>query len=445
MIRERGRQSGVGIVAELRDPVHGPVPVNAGELHIIDAPHFQRLRRIKQLGFGEQVFPGAIHNRYLHSIGAMHVAGRLFDALMASMPWLDDRTARRFRQTVRIAALLHDIGHPPLSHAAEALLPLHADLQVPGHEPRSGAASHEDMTLKLVLDSSLAEAIVTAFGSEGLEPLHIAALVDKNLAVDPDVFRVDGIDHRPLLTGLVSGELDVDRMDYLLRDSYFAGVMYGRYDLDWLLSNTLVVPDGEVVRLAMDIRAVPAFEHFLLARYHMFQMVYFHPKSDIYDAMLRKWMESVGDQARMPAEPEAYIGCDDHWLLSRVGASMDPWARRIDERRPLALAAEIRDGVPDESRSDLEERLSAAGIEAIWLTARPVLSRYGSSPAHLRTNPLLVRDSRSGHSGPQYRRIEEVTELFDRYDQTLRMERIYVEREHRVACRGVLADWRNAH
>jgi HD superfamily phosphohydrolase len=444
MLRERGRQSGRGVVAELRDPVHGPIPVNAGELQIIDAPHFQRLRRIKQLGFGDQVFPGAVHNRYLHSIGAMHVAGRLFDALHSSMPWLDDATAIRFRQTVRVAALLHDIGHPPMSHAAEALLPMHADLGVPGHAPRSGAASHEDMTLKLVLDSQLTDAVRSAFGAEGVEPAHVAALVDKNLDLDAEVFRVDGRDHRPLLTSLVSGELDVDRMDYLLRDSYFAGVMYGRYDLDWILSNTLVVPDGDVVRLAMDIRAVPAFEHFLLARYHMFQMVYFHPKSDIYDAMLRKWMESVGEEARMPADPEAYITCDDAWLLTRLAASDDPWARRIDERRPPVLAAEIRDGVPDDRRTDLEERLASSGIEAIWLTAKPVLSRYGSSPAHLRTNPLLVRDSRSGRSGPQYSRIEEVTDLFDRYDQTLRIERIYVEAEQKVACRGVLADWRAA-
>ena len=91
MLRERGRGTGQGVVAELRDPLQGPVPVNAGELHIIDAPHFQRLRRIKQLGFGDQVFPGAIHNRYLHSIGAMHIAGRLFDALLASMPWQSTR------------------------------------------------------------------------------------------------------------------------------------------------------------------------------------------------------------------------------------------------------------------------------------------------------------------------------------------------------------------
>ena len=105
---------------------------------------------------------------------------------------------------------------------------------------------------------------------------------------DRDALCEGGTDYGPLLHQLVSGELDVDRMDYLLRDSYFTGVRYGSYDRSWLASNITALVDDGVARLAVDIRALAAFEHFLLARYHMFQMVYYHPISDAYDATLRR-------------------------------------------------------------------------------------------------------------------------------------------------------------
>lgn len=419
-------------LVELRDPLHGPIAVNARELAVIDAPHFQRLRRVKQLGFAEHAFPGAVHNRYLHSLGAMHLAGRLFDALARSAPWLGGPERPRLRQTVRLAALLHDIGHPPLSHAAETLLPERSELPARAVPVREGRASHEDMTLALVLASGLTRVIERTMTPLGVTPGAVAALIETDLDAG-DAFTVEGMDLRPLLHGLVSGELDVDRMDYLLRDSLFAGVSYGHYDLDWLVSQARAVPDGAVVRLGIDLRALPAFEHFLLARYHMFQMVYFHPKSDIYDAMLRQWLVAVGDAARFPGDPEAFIACDDAWLRARLLASDDPWARRIAEDRPLALAAELRhplDGPTEEALASLMAREP----EAIRLTARPVLSRYAQKPGHLRADPLLVVDG-----AHRVRRIEEVTDLYDRYDRTLRLERIYVPREARAAARASLA------
>jgi len=421
---------------ELRDPVHGPIEVTPDELDIIDAPHFQRLRRIKQLGFAELVFPGAVHNRYLHSIGAMHLAGRAFDAL-----WEDrvrDTDAARLRKTVRLAALLHDIGHPPLSHAAEALLPDLAKLAPPGCRDLSGRASHEHMTTKLILDSELTPILRASGSAFGIEPEHVAALIDDDAPADPGFFAVDGSDARPALHGLVSGELDVDRMDYLLRDSMFAGVSYGRYDLDWLMSHLVMLHDGDVWRAAIDVRALPAFEHFLLARYHMFQMVYFHAKSDIYDAMLREWLRAVGDDARFPADPEAYITCDDAWLLTRLAASDDPWAQRIITQSPLVLAAELREPLSTELRAELRASLAAEGTPHIILTAKPVLSRYAQAPSHLRTNPLLVRVGASIGEPAAVKRIEDVTRLFDRFDETLRLERIYVSKEARDSFRSRL-------
>ncbi len=417
---------------ELRDPVHGPVVVSGEELNVIDAPHFQRLRRIKQLGFAELVFPGAVHNRYLHSIGAMHLAGRAFDALWAERA--ENRASKRLRQTVRFAALLHDIGHPPLSHAAEALLPDRAALAPPGVENPTGPSSHEDMTSKLILDSGLTPIIRSAGHDLGIHPEHIAALIDDEISVDPGTFDVEGRDVRPALHGLVSGELDVDRMDYLLRDSTFAGVSYGRYDLDWLMSNLVMLEDGGVWRAAIDIRALPAFEHFLLARYHMFQMVYFHAKSDIYDAMLRQWLVEVGASARFPADPEQYITCDDAWLLERLRRDESPWATRILTQSPLVLAAELRTPLSAAQEAELRAGLRSEGVPHIVHTAKPVLSRYAQAPTHLRTNPLLVRMGVSLGSALTVERIEDVTRLFDRYNETLKLQRIYVTSEARAAC-----------
>jgi HD superfamily phosphohydrolase len=416
---------------ELRDPLHGPIQVTRAELAVIDAPHFQRLRRVKQLGFAEHAFPGAVHNRYLHSLGAMHLAGRLFDALALRAPWLGGAEGPRLRQTVRFAALLHDIGHPPLSHAAETLLPDRASLPARAVGERTGRASHEDMTMALILASGLTGVLERAGAADGVTPEAIAALVESHLEAG-DAFSVEGVDVRPLLHSLVSGELDVDRMDYLLRDSLFAGVSYGHYDLDWLVSQARAVPDGAVVRLGIEQRALPAFEHFLLARYHMFQMVYFHPKSDIYDAMLRQWLGAVGDEARFPGDPEAFVACDDAWLRARLLASEDPWARRIAEDRPLALAAELRHPL-DAATEALVTDLLAGEPEAVRLTARPVLSRYAQKPSHLRADPLLVVDDAG-----RIRRIEEVTDLYDRYERTLRLERVYVPRERRAAARALL-------
>lgn len=458
---------------ELRDPVHGAIPVNAGELAVIDTPLFQRLRGVRQLGFGEHVFPGAVHHRYLHSIGAMHVAGRVAEKLIARFT-LAPASETRFIQLARLAALLHDVGHPPLSHAAESLLPTRGELLGPDVTDAGSVASHEDMTHLILTASHLSTTLDAAFADLGIKSGDIAAIITDKYPKG-DVFVESGcesgpdgnIDFGPLLHQLVSGELDVDRMDYLLRDSYFTGVRYGTYDQLWLLSNIeAVVVDGAsevagaagvrgvngaagiagiagiagvagIARLAVDMRALPAFEHFLLARYHMFQMVYYHPISDAYDATLRRYLASVGPEARFPADLDAFVHCTDAWLKTRLEASSDEWARRVVERRPYALLAELR--TDDERRTLrplLDDAMRREGIALHWHSARPVLSRYAVSPVAHRNDPLLVVDHRPPVGrGPRIRPIEEVTDLFERYERVLRIERAYVLPEDRKRAR----------
>lgn len=295
------------------------------------------------------------------------------------------------------------------------------------------------MTLKLVTDSALAEVIDDAFADLDITAALVGAVIADEPGALADAFVFAGLDWWPLLHAMVSGEMDVDRMDYLRRDSYFAGVEYGSYDASWLVSNALVLEDGPVARLGIDVRALASFEHFLLARYHMFQMVYFHPKSDIFDAMLKRWLASVGPEAQLPADPEAYVRCDDAWLWRKLRDSNDPWARRVDERRPYRLLTELRSSADRERRPELEAALAAAGADALWITARPVLSRYAQSPDR-RSNPLLVVDHRPPFGGgPRVQRIEEVTDLFGRYDRTMQLERVYVAPEQRDAARDAIA------
>src|SRR5215470_791453 len=227
----------------IRDPIHGTLPVSADEAAVVDSAWYQRLRHIRQLGFGEMAFPGATHTRHAHSLGAMHVVGRLFDALAARSD-LPEGVRQRFRTAVRLAVLCHDLGHMPLSHASERIAPPRAALGLPGWTGADGEqARHEDFTVKLLLDTDLADLIRARLGDQGITGEALRALV--------------------------SGELDADRMDYLLRDSFYTGVNYGRFDLDWLVQNLHPAERDGQVELALSRSEVFAFEDFLLSRHHM--------------------------------------------------------------------------------------------------------------------------------------------------------------------------------
>ena len=161
----------------IRDPIHGSVSVSDEETVVIDTPIFQRLRHVRQLGFGDLAFPGATHTRHAHSLGAMHVASRLFDAI-TSRSELSARTRERFRAVVRLAVLCHDIGHMPLSHASESIAPKRAALSLPAWLPaESEQASHEDFTAMLLLSSELTSSIEAAYAKLELSAAHAASLV----------------------------------------------------------------------------------------------------------------------------------------------------------------------------------------------------------------------------------------------------------------------------
>ena len=412
----------------IRDPIHGAIELTPDERALVDSPQYQRLRNVKQLGFADLAFPGATHTRYAHGLGAMAMATKVFDAVAPQLALAADDRAR-FRQTLRLAVLFHDLGHAPLSHATEAIMPPVASLRVPEWARESGTrrAGHEDYTLKLVLDSALAAEIRRRFSSGGIEPEHIAGLICGRPPPGAYPYRSGGRDLLPVLRQVVSGELDADRMDYLQRDSFFTGVNYGKFDADWIVQNLAAVQRDDRVYLGLQHRAVFAFEDFLLSRYHMFLSVYFHSTSVGYEVLLQRWCES-GEYA-LPADVDEYLQHDDVALTAALRASENPWARRIVRRNGYRLLVELGPSLEGGATAQLEEqraRLTEAGIDSFTTLSRGVLSTYG------REATLYVRSPRGEVP------IAEYTPLYERYAEAANLARLYAPPERFDEARRVL-------
>ena len=239
-----------------RDSVHNIIRLKTdtgeGKLlaSLIDTAEFQRLRRIKQLGLALFAYQAAEHSRFTHSLGALHLATRTLDKLAAKYKISDES-----RIAVRVAALLHDIGHGAFSHVIETILNFH----------------HENFTIEAVLSGE------TEVGRTLRE-------FSPNLA--ENVAAIIRGDFRPMaLAQLVSSQLDVDRMDYLLRDSLMTGAKYGIYDVEWIIKSLEI--DEANDRLYVSARGIFAVEDYLQARYYMFRQVYFHRTLRAAEAILK--------------------------------------------------------------------------------------------------------------------------------------------------------------
>lgn len=432
---------------EIRDVIHGSILIDSPELAIIDSRYFQRLRQIKQLGFAENSFPSATHNRYIHSLGAMHTASRAFDTIFSGK--LTDADHARLRAVARLAALLHDVGHGPLSHTSEIAMPDVRSLAVPGIKASktSRKATHEDYTLKIILDSTLTPMLERAGATYGFKPVHIAALIEPAIEVPDDFFKATLLgaptDIRPILKQLISSELDADRMDYLRRDSLHAGVSYGQFDFDWLLGSLTFHVKNAKCYLALQHRALYSFEDFLISRFHMFLMVYFHYKSVIFDEMLGQYFKSPDCDYVLPSDIEKYCDYNDAHLYSHLARSSNEWARRISDKRPFRMLIELHSGVPatktatEEQRrllARIEKDLASQGIPFITATTTSELSKYFRKAASGASDPLFVRYD-NHYSKPGFIPIEQCTDLFERYAEKRSITRLYVSPENYPLCR----------
>lgn len=415
----------------IRDPIHGTIAVCDEEKMVIDNRFYQRLRHVRQLGFGDLAFPGATHTRHAHSLGAMHVAGRLFDSV-AARSTLSEAAKTRFRMAVRLAVLCHDIGHMPLSHASESIAPKLSALKLPAwlvDDPEQ-QATHEDYSAKIVVDSSLTKVIDAQFSKHGITPADVAFLITGHTPPEASHFVDGGVDWAPLLRAIVSGELDADRMDYLLRDSFFTGVQYGRYDLDWIISNLNPAEKDGRAYLALSRAAAFAFEDFLLSRYHMFVSVYLHHTSVNFDHMLQRYYEEARGEFEIPADPEAFLTCDDVALQSALRKSKNAWAQRIVARQGFKLVLSFTERDRDYDLEKLKAKLAAAGIEHFSVTSKNTLSRYSEKGGP----SLFIIDVSSG----RLTEVAKYTPLYQRYAGAVELSRLYVRPDQADAAREMV-------
>ncbi len=413
---------------EIRDPVHGSIPINDSEIKILEHPFFQRLRGIKQLGFSEYVFPGATHTRYLHSIGVMNVATLVFNSLFRDQ---HHRDILRLKESLRLACLLHDIGHAPLSHSTESVMPMVSALKLPKQFQGSSdrQASHEDYTIKSITDSSFTESFKGVSAEFGVGPTEIAELVIGETK-NPSYFTVNGVNYFPLLHQLVSSEMDCDRMDYLLRDSYFCGVSYGKFDLDWIIDNLKICIDKDQAFLGISERAISTFDDFLLSRFHMFMMVYFHYRAVCLEQMLLRYFDSSRFEYSIPAEIESYLEHDDTYLHRILRKSQNAWAKRIVMNNIPKKILETFGTIHLDQMHELESYLKAQKIDYIKCSSNGRLSKYYSANSPQDIYPMKVmRESSLSKSHRTIKNIQEATNLFQKFSESHAVNRIHCDFE----------------
>ncbi|MDR1688916.1 MAG: HD domain-containing protein [Clostridiales bacterium] len=302
-------------MSKYRDPIHGFIEVNEWENEIINSKPFQRLRNIKQLAFTYLVYHGAEHSRFGHSIGVMHVASRAFDAAVANslISSINNSEKNRakvewLRQILRFIALTHDLGHAPFSHASESVFP---------KDKNGKAIKHEYFTEKIIEETIISDIInkagkvfKTRYGDEfDITPELICGIYSgKNPGKNSEF---------TFLNLFMDSELDCDKMDYLLRDSYYCGVSYGNFDLDRLINSLTIIKKEktDAPGLAIKSGGTQAFEAFVLARYFMFVQVYFQHTRRYYDKALERALKAVLPKG-YPKKTEEYLEYDDVKVIS---------------------------------------------------------------------------------------------------------------------------------
>ena len=412
-----------------RDSVHNIIRLKTdspeGELlvRLVDSVEFQRLRRVRQLGLAHFAYQAAEHSRFTHSLGAFHLATRTLAKLRTKYTISDsDHTA------VRAAALLHDIGHGPFSHVVETILGFH----------------HEDFTIAAVLsDETEAGRMLREYSAE---------LPEKVAAIIRGTFR-------PMaLAQLVSSQLDVDRMDYLLRDSLMTGVKYGVFDLEWIIKSLEI--DEAADRLYVSARGIYAVEDYLQARYYMFRQVYFHrtlrAAEAILQSLLRRglvlfqsgqpvWyspgnaMEKILNAERLSLKE--HLSLDDNdliYCIKQWQRSSDPVLadlcsrflnRRLFKAFDLDMPDDERQAFVDETRRIIERQGFDPAYYLIEDKAGDIKHYfYATDPANPK-NQIYVED---GFSRPVIREISEVSSAVRGLQTGYRIHRLAFPAELKV-------------
>ena len=347
----------------VRDPLWNNIRLDPAALAVVDTPAVQRLRYVRQLGHAFLVYPGATHSRFEHALGAYHLARRALSQLEDAG---DARLTPGDRTTLTLAALLHDIGHYPFSHALE----------------EAGLLRHEAVAERHLARGELAERL----GEVGAPTAQLLALI-----------RGGG---REPLAGLVAGSLDVDKLDYLSRDAWMCGVPYGVIDVDRLLTSLTVAagPDGRPA-LALHEKGLAALESLLFAKYQMYRNVYWHHAVRSATVMFKRLVRRAIATGTLQPETIA-IATDDaliHDLLQQDGTGL---ARSLRERRLAKRALDVpATELPAETPSwpsddpELLERVEERLAREVRLAPGELFLDFPAKPAMLGLDlPLVKRD-----------------------------------------------------
>ena len=407
------------------DPIHKYIYFSQDEKNLIDSLVFQRLREIKQLGFTERTFIGAVHNRLSHSLGSCHLAGLALKNIFKFLPALSQKKKDEFYKLIRVTALLHDIGHGPLSHSSESKMPPVCELNLPSCSA-SRKANHEDYAVLLVLKDEVSNILTNM----GICPQWVTAFFQNTkVNEEDDFFKEKGISYKPLLEQIIHSEIDVDRMDYLKRDSYFCGTYYGFLDFEWILKNLSCYITGGQAFLAVQIPALYTIEDFLLAHHHMRLMVYWHPKNVIYDEMLSRYFQDPKCSFVFPTQAQEYIFFNDPFLYKRLEEDSETidWAQRIIYNTPYKHLFQIQYTSSGQKQS--QERMQTV-IQLLDKHSIPFISCNSSSYIagsfdKKFEHKIYVIDPYSKKA----KTLDQSVRVFENRDRLVCMDRIYVDQK----------------
>ncbi len=432
----------MGRTYEIRDPIHGFITLNEWEREIVDHPVFQRLRRIRQLGITDMVYPGAVHTRFEHSLGVMHLATRMFERIrdrrlefLKSELSFTEGGLQRDRVLVRLSSLLHDVGHPAFSHAAEELMDKNASTNKRyKHEAYSAAAAV--FLMKDVIEQHPLNQ------NYGIKAEDIAAFLNGESRLGRCL----------LWRNLVSGQLDADRADYLLRDSHHIGVAYGHYDLNRLVSTMTVAIDSETASpvLAIEEGGEHAAEALIIARYMMFTQVYFQHTRRAYDHHLTQAIRALLQENQKDSNlankaafvppttkenVEEYLKWDDWRVLGMISdGRAGEHGRIIIDRKHHRAVVETPETPSPEDLDFIEEIREALGDRVSFVDCASN-SWYKFESADV---PLLLRPGQADEQLATLSRRSPVVSGLKAVERT----RIYVPPERREESRKIVADKR---
>ncbi len=398
---------------EIKDPVYGYVYINKIEKDIVDSFPIQRLHRLRQLAGAEYVYPGANHTRFEHSIGTMYLAQRLTENSN-----LSQYLSKEEFIMIRFAALLHDVGHGPFSHVFEHLLEKFLD------------KTHEELTVWVIKRSELRGIIEKA----GYDANDVAKLATGSLHRKGKMF----------IDQIIQSAVDVDKLDFIVRDTYHTGAEYGNVDVFRLIHVLDVLDDS----LAVDSGALSALESFILARIESFKSIYFHRVSRAAQIMLAMAMERAKDELGLVdfETPEEYLALNDYtvWTMLKLCEKSRRIMENLERRRLLKCAYDQTFYVKDktisklfsaeEIRNEMRDKIAEKAdvkprfvvIDVPTLPSVPYHHSVLMEPMEI---PIFDK-TRDGRKVPH--RLSEVSRIFEALRGFINVVRVYTEQKYRL-------------